>query len=154
MTETVAASDAGARSSRTPVHLWVVGVLALLWNAMGAFDYLATQLRLDFYMSQFTPEELEYFYGFPAWAVSGWAFGVWGAFFGSVALLLRSRWAVWLFGLSLLGMVVSTIYTFGLSEGAEIMGTGGAMIFTAIIWIVAIFLFVYARWLAKKGVLR
>lgn len=154
MTETVAATGREERSSRAPVHLWVVGVLALLWNALGAFDYLATHLRLDFYMSQFTPEELAYFYGFPAWAVSGWAVGVWGGFFGSLALLLRKRWAVWLFGASLLGMAVSTVYTFGLSEGAEHMGGAVGVIFTVVVWIVAIALFFYARGLEKKGVLR
>lgn len=148
-------ADRGASAagrSRAPVHLWIVGVLALVWNAFGAFDYLATQLRYEPYMSQFPQEQLDYFYGFPAWAVAAWAFGIWGAFFGSVALLLRKRWAVWLFGLSLLGMAVTTIYNFVLSEGLEIMGTVGA-IFTAVIWIVAIFLFLYARALAKKGVL-
>lgn len=153
MTETVAAAGTGARRSRAPIHLWIVGVLALLWNAMGAFDYLATHLRLDFYMSQFPQEQLDYFYGFPAWAVAGWAFGVWGAFFGSVALLLRSRWAVWLFALSLLGILATTVYSYALSEGAEIMGSTGA-IFTAILWIVAIALFLYARRMETKGVLR
>ncbi len=148
-------ADRGASAagrSRAPVHLWIVGVLALVWNAFGAFDYLATQLRYEPYMSQFPQEQLEYFYGFPAWAVAAWAFGIWGAFFGSIALLLRKRWAVWLFGLSLAGMAVTTIYNFVLTEGLEIMGTVGA-IFTAVIWIVAILLFLYARALAKKGVL-
>ena len=46
---------------RTPMHLWIVGVLALLWNFMGAFDYLATQLKLESYMSNFTQEQLDYF---------------------------------------------------------------------------------------------
>lgn len=141
-----------AGRSRAPVHLWIVGVVALVWTAFGAFDYLATQMRLDFYMSNFTQEQLDYFYGFPAWEVAAWAFGVWGAFLGSVALLLRKRWAVWLYGLSLLGLAVSTIYNFALSEGLEVMGTFGA-IFTVIIWIIGIALFVYARALEKKGVL-
>lgn len=148
-------ADRGASAagrSRAPVHLWIVGVLALVWNAFGAFDYLATQLRYEPYMSQFPQEQLEYFYGFPAWAVAAWAFGIWGAFFGSIALLLRKRWAVWLFGLSLVGMAVTTIYNFVLTEGLEIMGTVGA-IFTAVIWIVAILLFLYARAQEKKGVL-
>ncbi|MCP4895894.1 MAG: hypothetical protein GY906_02880, partial [bacterium] len=43
--------DGGDVRRGTPIHLWIVGVLALLWNAMGAFDYLATQLKLEFYMS-------------------------------------------------------------------------------------------------------
>ena len=51
-------STGGETRRRTPVHLWIVGVLALLWNLMGAFDYLATQLELEFYMSGFTEEQL------------------------------------------------------------------------------------------------
>ena len=102
--------ETGARA-RTPVHLWIVGVLALLWNMMGAFDYLATKLQLDFYMSQFSEEQLAYFYGFPAWVVAAWAFGVWGALVGSVGLLLRRKWSVWAFAVSLAGMAVSTIFT-------------------------------------------
>ena len=51
--------------TKTPVHLWIIGVLTLLWNMMGAFDYTATHMKLDFYMSQFSAEQLEYFYGFP-----------------------------------------------------------------------------------------
>lgn len=138
--------------TRTPIHLWIVGVLSLLWNAMGAFDYLATKLRLDFYVSQFTPEQLDYFYGVPAWMTAGWALGVWGAFVGSVALLLRKSWAVWAFAISLAGLAISTLYSFVLSDGAEIMGSEGA-IFSAVIWLVAILLLVYARRQAQRGVL-
>lgn len=149
---TATETSGGESRRKTPVHLWIVGVLALLWNAMGAFDYLATHLRLEFYMSQFSEEQLAYFYGFPAWAVAGWAFGVWGAFAGSIGLLLRKKWSVWAFGISLAGMVVSSIYNLVLSNGAEIMGSSG-MIFTAFIWVVAISLFLYARVQATQGVL-
>jgi hypothetical protein len=143
---------AGEARPKTPVHLWIVGVLALLWNSMGAFDYVATQFKIDFYMSQFTEDQLAYFYGFPAWAVAGWAFGVWGAVAGSIGLLMRRKWAVWGFAVSLAGMLVSSIYTLGLSEGAAMMGSGG-VIFTVIIWAAAIFLLVYARAMANRGVL-
>jgi hypothetical protein len=143
---------AGEARRQTPVHLWIVGVLALLWNLMGAFDYVATQFKIDFYMSQFTEDQLAYFYGFPVWAVSGWAFGVWGAVAGSIGLLMRRKWAVWGFAVSLAGMLVSSIYTLGLSEGAAMMGSGG-VIFTVVIWAAAIFLLVYARAMANRGVL-
>jgi hypothetical protein len=149
---TAAEANVGA-PARTPVHLWIVGVLSLLWNFMGVFDYLATQLKAEFYLSQFTPEQLAYFQNFPAWMVAGWALGVWGAFAGSIGLLLRQRWAVWAFAVSVAGMVVSSIYSFGLSDGAEVMGTGG-VVFTFVIWVVAILLLVYARTQARNGVLR
>ena len=62
-------------SVKTPVHFWIVALIAVIWNSLGAFDYLATKLKLDFYMSNFTPEQLDYFYGFPAWMVVAWASG-------------------------------------------------------------------------------
>ena len=142
-------------AARTPWHLWVIGGVSLLWNAVGAFDYLMTQSRAEWYMAEFTPEQLEYFYAFPAWADAGWAFGVWGAFLGSVALLLRRSWAVWLFGLSILGLIVTSVYNFVLTNGAELMGGGiGVWIFSGLIWLITIALFFYARRMAAKGVLR
>ncbi|MBY6203589.1 hypothetical protein [Halomonas denitrificans] len=140
-------------NARTPMHLWIVGILSLLWNAMGAFDYLATKLRLEFYMNMFTEAQLAYFYDLPLFFTVFWAVGVWGALFGSVALLLRRRWAVALFALSLVGMIVGSIYTLFLSDGIEIMGAGGA-IFSAVIFVVGVFLLVYARRMAAAGVLR
>jgi hypothetical protein len=144
--------DAGEARSKTPVHLWIVGVLSLLWNLMGAFDYLATKLKLEFYMSQFTEQQLEYFYGFPKLMTACWAFGVWGAVAGSVGLLLRKKWAVWAFVVSCAGMVCTTIYNFGMTNGAEIMGSEG-VIFTVVIWVIALFLLWYSWSQAKKGVL-
>jgi hypothetical protein len=139
--------------SRVPLHLWIVGVLAVLWNAIGAFDYAATQLRIEPYMSQFTPEQLDYFYGFPAWSVAAWAIAVWGSLLASFGLLLRKRWAVPLFGVAIVGMLLAAIQNFLLSDGLRIMGPGGAM-FTAVIWVIAFALFFYARSLAARGLLR
>jgi len=139
-------------NTKVPRHLWIVGVLAVLWNAVGAFDYSATQFRMESYMSQFSPEQLAYFYGFPAWAVAAWAIAVWSSLLGSLALLFRKTWAVGLFGLAIAGMVITFVYNFLLSDGLSMMGAGG-LIFTAIIWLIAFFLLFYARAMAKRGVL-
>jgi hypothetical protein len=140
-------------STGAPRHLWVVGALSLLWNAVGAFDYTATQMRMESYMSQFTPEQLAYFYGFPAWAVAAWAIAVWSSLLGSLCLLLRKAWAVPLFGIAIAGMVFTALYNFVLTDGMALIGTGGA-IFTAVIWLIAFSLLFYARAMAKRGVLR
>jgi hypothetical protein len=144
--------DAGEARSKTPIHLWIVGVLALLWNLMGAFDYLAAKLQLDFYMSKFTEQQLEYFYGFPKLITAFWAFAVWGAVVGSIGLLLRKKWAVWAFAVACTGMVFTTIYNYGMTNGAEIMGSTG-VIFSVVIWVIALFLLYYSWSQAKKGVL-
>ena len=139
-------------SRKTPVHLWIVAILSLLWNAIGAFDYTATELKLDFYMSQFSAEQLDYFYAFPAWAVAAWAIGVWGALFGSLALLMRKAFAVWLFGLSILGMAATSVYSYVLTDSSAVVGEG-ALAFTIVIWVVALFLYFYSSAMAKRRVL-
>lgn len=149
---TAAESTGAAGSPKTPIHLWIVGVLALLWNFMGAFDYLATQLKLESYMGQFTQEQLDYFYGIPAWAVSGWAIAVWIGLAGTVGLLLRRKWSVVAFAISLAGLAISSIYTLFLSNGLEIMG-GTATIMTVLVWVIAIFLVWYSKQQAKAGIL-
>ncbi len=141
------------REARTPVHLWVVGVLALLWNAMGAFDYLMTQTENEGYMSRFTPEQLEFFYGFPTWVVASWALAVWGSVLGSILLLMRNRWAVPVFLVSFLSMFVTTFRNYVLADGMEVAGDPFTLLFSALIFLVALGLLLYARAMKRRGVL-
>ncbi len=143
-----------ARSIGTPWHLWVVGVLALLWSSVGAFDYVMTETRNASYMSTFTPEQLAYFRDFPIWVVAAWALSVWGGVLGAVLLLLRRRWAVPVFGVSLATILLTTFHNFVLTDGLAMMGGVGGVIFSAVIIVIAVALLIYARSLARSGVLR
>lgn len=147
-------SPKSARSIAAPWHLWLVGALALIWNGIGAFDYVMTETRNASYMSSFTPEQRAYFYGFPMWVVASWALSVWGGVLGAVALLLRKRWAVPVFAISLVTMVLTTFHNFVLTNGMAIMGGTGGLVFSAVIFVIAVALLVYARSLARAGVLR
>ncbi len=140
------------QATRTPRHLWIVGVVALLWNLMGAYDYLMTKTQNEAYMGQFTLEQLEFFYGFPVWLVAFWAIAVWGGVLGAVLLLMRKKHAVPVLVVSFLGMVVTAIHNYGFAGGAEIVG-GVGLAFSAVIFVVAFALIIYARGLVKKGVL-
>lgn len=140
---------------KTPWHLWVIGVVTLVFNAGGAFDYVMTQTKNAAYMAQFTPDELAYFYGFPSWVQGCWAIAVWGAVLGSALLLVRRKWAVGMFALSLIAMVVTFAHNFVLADVKiyEVVGAE-AIYVSAVIAIVAVALFVYARAMARRGVLR
>jgi len=127
-----------------PWHLWVVGAASLLWNCGGVIDYTMSKTRNADYLAGFTPEQLAWFDGFPLWMNIAWALGVWGAIAGSILLLFRSRWAVHAFAVSLAGLVVATVYQFGLSDMPESLKTSGSMAFTAVLWVVAILLPWYA----------
>ncbi|MBH5323247.1 hypothetical protein [Aurantiacibacter sediminis] len=143
----------------TPWHLWVVGIVTLLWHSGGAVDYTMTQLRHEEYLQAAADQAgvslqviLDYFTTFPAWADAAWAFGVWGGFFGSLLLLFRSRFALHAFAISLAGLAVSTIYQSTADMPAE-LNTAFTWIFTAIICAVLILLIIYSRAMAAKGVL-
>lgn len=140
---------------KPPWHLWVVGIVSLLWNVFGALDYLMTQMRADWYVSQFTPDQLDYFYGFPAWVDAAWAFGVWFAVLGSVLLLARSRLAVLVFVISVAGMIAAAAYPVVFSEQApaDLIGPT-ALLFSASIVVVGFALVWYARTMRIRGVLR
>ena len=45
-------------TTSTPWHLWAVGVVALLWNGYGGYDYVMTQTDNAAYMAQFTAEQV------------------------------------------------------------------------------------------------
>ena len=138
---------------KRPWHLWVVGVLALLWSAMGAMNYVMTQTKNEAYMGQFTAEQLEFFYGLPAWAVSCWAIAVWGGILGAILLLLRKRIAYPVFLVSFIAMVLTTIHSYCLSNGLEIMGDPLSLLFSAAIFLISLALVFYAQRLRKKEIL-
>lgn len=140
---------------KTPWHLWVVGVISLLWNAIGAWDYTQTRLRnMDYLESMgFNEEAMAYIDSFPLWADIAWALGVWGALAGSVLLLLRNRFATLAFALSFLGAIASNVYPF-MSDPPAIMQSLMAKVFALVIVVIAAALLWYSRKQAKAGVLR
>ena len=141
-------------TARTPVHLWVVGVLSALWNAMGALDYTMTQIRHPTWMSQMTPDQIAWIEAAPMIAHASWAFGVWGALLGSLLLLARSRHAVVAFILSLAGLAVNTGYQLTAPMPSGHMDSTAMIAFHVAIWAVAIALLLYALRMRRRGVLR
>lgn len=141
-------------TQKAPTQLWIVGGLATVWNAFGAFDYVMTQTRNAAYLAGFTDPQRAYFDSFPVWMEAAWAFGVWGGLLGSLLLLMRSRHAVTAFAVSLAGLALSTIYQYGLNAPPADMMTGPMIAMNLVIWAVAIGLLVYAMRMKARGVLR
>ena len=136
----------------TPWHLWAVGVVSLLWNAFGAYDYTMSKVSPQSYFHQMglSDASVAYMLAYPAWLTAFWALGVWGSVAGSVLLLLRSRHAVIAFALSLLGLAVSQGYQTLVMHPPEDPGSA----ITVVIW-VSLVLFLYYAWaMARRGVLR
>ena len=146
-----------AVSARAPAHWWIVGILSLLWNSFGAYDYVMSRMRNTDYFKSMMPDVdpqamLNYIDSFPIWVSFGWGLGVWLGLAGSVLLLIRSRHAVWAFGLSLIGAILGLGYQLANPmPGLEgFMATGMPIV----IILVAAFLAWYSWNAQKKGLLR
>jgi hypothetical protein len=137
----------------TPLHLWIVGILSLLWNLVGVTDYVMTQTRNEAWLAMMTEEQVAWIDAFPAWSEAAWALGVWGALLGSILLLVRSRYAVHAFGVSLAGLAVASVYQWLLDPMPGEVDPMMAAI-PVVIWVIAIALLVYAMRMQKGGVLR
>jgi hypothetical protein len=148
-------SNTASLPAKTPWHLWVVGIVSILWNSAGVVDFTLTELKNEAYLKQFTPEQLACVAGFPLWAVAAWGAGVYGGLGGTILLLLRRRWAVPVFLASVAGVILTSLYSYVLSDTMKRMNTGaGGMVFSAAIFIIAVLLWWYARAMARRGVLR
>lgn len=149
-----------AARSGTPVHIWIVGALSFVWSCFGCYDYLMTRLRDTDYIASAMPgvdpnAVLAWVDAFPLYAQIGWGLGVWTGLAGSILLLMRHRWAVWAYALSLLGAILGLGYQILLA--APLAGAHETAMMKAVPYIViafAAFLLWYSRNAEKKGVLR
>ena len=134
---------------KTPWHIWVVGILSLLWNAGGGFDYVMARTQNPAYVemipADFRAEFLAYLDTMPVWASAGGGVGVWGSILGSVLILLRSRHAVTAFVASLVGLAVNSVYTYVVADTNLAMLAGNsAKLFSAAILVILLVLTWYS----------
>jgi len=92
---------------------WLICVVALLWNAGGAINYLM-QTNPEF-VATLPETHRTIIEGRPVWATGGFALGVFGGALGCLLLLIRKSTAFYVFIASLLGMIVTMIHTINIA---------------------------------------
>lgn len=135
---------------KTPWHLWLVGILTLLFNAMGVLSYMMTVLGKLAEIGM-TPSQIAFMESYPPVAMAFWALGVWGALAGSVLLLLRSRQAFPAMVIATIGLIGTTLFNYVLMDVPADMKSPGLDV---AIWAVTFFLLFYAQRMVKAGVLK
>lgn len=143
-----------ARGRGVPAHLWIIGIVALLWNAFGCYDYWMTETANQTYLGNFPPDAIAYINGLPKWLTAMWALGVWGGLAGSLLLLARSRFAVAAFAVSAMGAIVGMGYETFMSAQPASMTSGAMAVMPWVVAAVTLALLWYAANAAKKGLLR
>ncbi|MBZ0216884.1 MAG: hypothetical protein K8F25_10050 [Fimbriimonadaceae bacterium] len=124
---------------------WLIGVVALIWNVMGAANFL-WQINANS-LSSYPEAERLIIENRPIWATAAFAIAVFGGALGAILLLLKKSAATNVLIVSLLGVVVATAHAFGavgLKSFVALMPPLSALV-------VASFLVWYSKLVESKG---
>ncbi len=135
--------------NKSPTWFKVVAVIALLWNLIGCLAF-ASDLRLS-------PEDVmrlsagqqALYNARTTWSLASTAIAVVGGALGCIGLLLGKKWALLLFIVSLVGLLVQDYGLFIVANGATLAGPI-AVVVQALVLVIAICLIL----LSRKGIAR
>ena len=131
----------------TPIF-WIIGIIALLWNASGIYAYLMQAYMTSEDLAKMTDAEQLYFNNLPAWVMGAFALSVFAGFIGCLLLLFRKKWASLLLILSLIAVIGQFIYNFFIQNYMPVSGSNSIM--PIIILLIAIGLVWFSRYSEKN----
>ena len=132
-------------SNKPPVWFWIIAVIALIWNGLGVLAYLAQAFATDEMIAAMPAEQqAEFLVEYPAWYTAAFAMAVFCGALGSIALLIRKKWATVLFIVSFLAAIVQHAYLYSTVENMSLaMPIMIIVVCAALIW--------FATMSASKG---
>ena len=142
--------ESEANMVKAPAWFMPVAIVALLWNLLGCFAFASDLMLTPADVAKMSAEQQALYAARPAWAVAATAVAVIGGALGCIGLILRKRWALPLFVLSLVGVIAQDIGLFVLTDGAKLAGTV-AVVLQGVVLLVAIGLVLLARKAIRNG---
>jgi len=130
---------------------WIIAILALLWNLTGVSRYLMEAYNVESFRTQFNVDQLALMDGSPSWLTAVFAIAVFSGLIACVALLLKRKLAIMLFGISLLFVLIQMISVWITTDSIEIFGVAKGVVMPMLVIVIAIFLYYYSKGAGQKG---
>lgn len=105
-----------------PKWFWVISILALLWYLMDMSAYVMRTFMLQDMLMNMPEEQQRLYITMPSWVNAVFAAEVFGGLFGSICLLLKRRFALTLYLISIVGVLLQTSYIYFLSDAIQVIG--------------------------------
>ena len=137
------------QTQKPPTWFWIIVGIALLWNLMGLMAFFAQILTPPEEIAALPDAQRALYEAMPVWAIIAFAVAVFCGTLGCVALAMRKNWAMWMFKLSLAGVILQNINAFFLQDSYAVFGPGGSMM-VVLVAVVAIAL-IWLTWHAKNN---
>lgn len=155
MNEDATKTDATESSLNTspPIWFWVISIIALLWFLMDMSAFFMRVLMTEDVISAMPENQQHLYRNMPLWVNIVFAGEVFGGTLGCVALLLRKKWALPLFAVSIFGVLSQTFHVYFLSDAISTMGTP-AVVMPLLAILIGIGMIVLAKSALSRGWLR
>lgn len=137
--------------SKRPVWFVAVTIMLLLWAVAGVASFGAHVFVGEKMAAEQGAWDLDYYRALPAWFAWDYALATLAALAGAIALLVRSRQAVMLYVLSLIGVVIQFGYVFVGTDLLAHKGAAATVPFPVFIALMGCVQIVLARFAAKRG---
>lgn len=129
------------------MHLLIAGA-ALVWNLLGLLAFVMQVRMSPAQVAALPAAERAVYAATPAWITAAFALAVAAGVLGSIGLLLRQRWAVAAFTVSLLALIVQIAGGYLVTPLWQATGASGAVL-PALLLVIAVVLLRYARGVAR-----
>jgi hypothetical protein len=118
-----------AIDNKPSTSFWAISGAALIWNLFGFTVYLnQVTTSPDELKDAYTDAQVAFIQSTPVWATSAFAIAVTAGVLACLMLLLRRAWAVPLFIVSFVAVLVQSFHDFVLNDAVEIFGSPPAYI--------------------------
>jgi uncharacterized membrane protein len=137
-------------NGKPPISFWIIAGVALVWNLIGVMIfYMQVNASPQDLAQYYNETELAFLTSIPSWATAANAIAVIAGALGCVLLLMRKIWAVPMFIISLLGIIVQDIHAFVIADGIAVWGAGAAVL-PLVVLVIGIALILYSRVAREK----
>lgn len=133
-----------------PKWFWVISILALLWYLMDMSAYVMRTFMLQDMLINMPEEQQRLYITMPSWVNAVFAAEVFGGLFGSLCLLLKRRFALTLYCISIVGVLLQTTYLYFLSDAIQVMGTA-AIIMPLIAIMIGVGMIAFSKYAITKN---
>jgi hypothetical protein len=148
-TQTTQSSD----TASPPVWFWVISIVALLWYLMDTSAFFMRVLMTEEAIKAMPENQQHLYRDMPLWVNIVFACEVFGGTLGCIAILLKKKWALPLFTISILGTLAQTSNIWFLTDAISAMGAP-AIVMPLVAIIIAAAMILFAKVAITKDWLR
>ncbi|MDD9896390.1 MAG: hypothetical protein OXU24_11515, partial [Gammaproteobacteria bacterium] len=127
---------------------WIAGG-AIVWNLFGMLAYIGQVSMSPEAIAQLPLDQQQIYETIPVWATSAYAIAVTMGVLGRVLLILRKAWALPVFIVSLLGVIVQFSHAVFMTDLIAVTGIA-SIGFSVVIIVIAILLIWYSFYARKN----